>query len=93
MTSQNDRAKQWERIAKGLANRRRLIILLVLERTPERRLTDLAEELHWNIHTTAEHTRRLSHAGLILKRRDRQSVSHTLSDRGKRFMAFLGKLK
>ncbi|MEX2008456.1 MAG: winged helix-turn-helix domain-containing protein [Candidatus Spechtbacterales bacterium] len=83
------KAKQLERYCKGAANHRRIEILFLLAKAEGLTLDAIAEELHCNIKTTSEHTRRLAHAGLLNKKYQGPSVAHSLSPYGRRFVDFL----
>ena len=82
-------ARQLERHLKGVANHRRIEILLLLARGEGVALEDIAEALDCNIKTISEHTRRLSQAGLIDKKYRGRQVMHTLSPYGRVFYKFL----
>ena len=82
-----------ERIIKGVSNHRRIEILILLDRSPELSLIDIAETLKINFKTAGEHTRRLVIAGLVLKRNDRKHVRHALSPLGKVILKFLRTLE
>ncbi len=74
---------------KGVANHRRISILVLLEQSPGLSLLDIAERLKWNFKTTADHTRRLATAGLVSKGRHTGSVPHKLTKRGQIVLKFL----
>lgn len=78
---------------KGIANHRRISILLLLERSPGLSLLNIAERLKWNLKTTADHVRRLTLAGLVSKGRHRGSVPHKLTKRGQIVLKFLRTLE
>lgn len=78
---------------KGVANHRRISILLLLERNPGLSLLDIAELLKWNFKTTADHVRRLATAGLVSKGRHTGSVPHKLTKRGQVVLKFLRTLE
>ena len=82
-------SKQLERHFKGVANHRRIDILLVVTRNKDIALEQIAEELNCNLKTISEHTRRLVQAGLINKKYRGKFVEHTLSPYGKMFVRFL----
>jgi len=82
-------AKQMERHFKGIANHRRIDVLMLLMRNDELTLDEIASRLNCNFKTISEHTRRLTHAGLINKTYKGRSVIHTLSPYGKTFSSFL----
>lgn len=81
--------KQMERHLKGVANHRRIDILMLLKKSDELTLDEIASRLDCNFKTISEHTRRLAHAGLINKSYKGRSVIHTLSPYGKIFSNFL----
>ncbi len=85
--------KKLERIVKGFSNHHRIAILKLLGKEPELCLQDIANNLRMNLKTTAEHTRRLAIAGLIMKRYDSREVRHALTDRGNDILTFLRKLE
>jgi len=78
-------AKQMERHLKGMANHYRIEILLLV--AAREKIT--IEAIGANGKTIAEHTRRLSLAGLIDKRYRGKFVEHSLSPYGKIFVRFL----
>ena len=82
-------AKQMERHLKGVANHRRIAILLLIAARSGLTLEDIAATLNANEKTIGEHTRRLHLAGLIDKRYRGKFVEHTLSPYGKLFVRFL----
>ena len=86
-------AKRLQRHMKGVANHRRISILLLLERNPGLSLLDIAERLKWNFKTTADHLQRLTTAGLIIKGRHTGSVPHKLTKRGQTVLEFLRTLE
>ena len=78
-----------ERVMKGVANHWRVEILALLNDQPELSVTELAEHVKTDFRTLAEHTRKLVHAGLIMKRHDGQSVRHKVTDLGEQVLKFL----
>ena len=78
-----------ERIGKGIANRRRLTILSLLDRRPASPLYVIAETLKLNFKTASDHVHRLSRAGLVIKRSRGNVVQHVLSDTGKSILKLL----
>jgi len=82
-------AKQMERHFKGIANHRRIDILLLISRKKGITVENIAEDLKTNIKTISEHTRRLVQAGLIIKQYRGRSVEHLLSPYGKYFVNFI----
>ena len=82
-------AKQIERHMKGVANHRRIEILLLIGKNKGIILEDIAEILEVNIKTISEHTRRLTQAGLVDKKHRGRMVEHSLSPYGKTFTQFI----
>ena len=82
-------AKQMERHIKGVANHRRIDILLLIERREGITVEEIAEELKCNFKTISEHIRRLAQAGLVNKKYRGRAVTHTLTPYGKSFSKFI----
>ncbi len=82
-------AKQFERHFKGVANHRRIDILLLVSKNPDITLDGIAENLDKNFKTISEHTRRLVQAGLLNKKYQGRSVIHSLSPYGEKFVEFI----
>ena len=78
-----------ERHLKGVANHRRIEILLIISKNNGITLEDITEILNANEKTIGEHTRRLYQAGLINKKYKARYVEHSLSPYGKEFVKFL----
>jgi DNA-binding transcriptional ArsR family regulator len=85
--------RQLERIVRGFSNHRRIEILELLEKEPELSVLEIAERLRINLKTASEHIRRLTIAGLIMKRSEGASVRHKLTERGKKVLMFLRTLE
>ena len=85
--------RQLEKIIKGFDNHRRIQILELLAKEPELSLFEIADELDADFRVIHEHVRRMVSAGLVLKRREKFSVRHTLSNRGKRVLSFIRNLE
>ncbi len=81
--------RQLERHFKGVANHWRINILLLLNQEEGLSLEQISDRLKSNYKTTSEHTRKLVLAGLINKNYIDQTVSHTLSPYGKKFIKFI----
>ena len=82
-------AKQLERHFKGVANHRRISILLLVARNPNITLELISKNLDCNMKTISEHTRRLVQAGLINKEYRGRKVEHKISPYGKFFFDFI----
>ena len=81
--------KQLERHFKGIANHRRLEILYLINGSEGITLDEIAYRLKCNLKTIAEHTKRLTHAGLVTKKYKGRNVCHRLSDLGKEILKFV----
>ena len=84
-------AMKLERMAKGYASHHRLRVLSLLHSQPEQTLQDLASGLQLNIKTASEHMRKMTIAGLVLKRREHHHVRHRLSPVGEKIYIALQK--
>lgn len=80
--------RELEKIFKGVANHRRVEILLLLDKTPGLSVIEVSEKLKTNFKTIAEHIRKLHISGLVFKTSHGQSVAHTISPLGKDVLAF-----
>ena len=89
--SKTKTAKQLERHFKGVANHRRIAILLLVSKNPDITLEAISEDLDCNIKTISEHTRRLVQAGLLNKEYRGRKVEHRVSPYGKLFCDFISK--
>ena len=87
------KTKHLQRIVKGFANHRRIEILELLDFHPDMSLSEIASSLKINFKTAGEHTRRLSHAGLILKQYKGAAVLHAVSPLGVIILKFLRTLE
>lgn len=82
-------SKQFERYFKGVANHRRISILLFVSKNPGVTLDQISQKLDFNLKTTSEHSRRLVQAGLLNKEYKGRRVEHRLSPYGKIFCNFI----
>lgn len=87
------KTRRLERIMKGVANHRRIEILMLLKKEPELSLTEITDALGINFKTASEHVRRLAIAGLVMKRHDGASVRHALTYTGISILKFLRTLE
>ena len=85
--------RKLEKITKGVANHRRIEILELLHRKQNLSVMDISRELKVNFKTISEHIRRLSHAGLVLKKNMGAAVEHTISPLGRHVLKFLRTLE
>jgi DNA-binding transcriptional ArsR family regulator len=81
-----------EKVVKGFANHRRIEILELLARHPELCVGEISHQLQIEIRTASEHLRRLSIAGLVLKRYEGREVRLTLTERARDILRFLDTL-
>ena len=89
MKKQQKTARQLERHFKGVANHRRIDILMLVGKESGLTLENIAKQLDCNFKTMSDHTRRLAHAGLINKTYRGTSVMHSLSPYGLIFYRFI----
>jgi predicted ArsR family transcriptional regulator len=82
-------ARQLERNFKGVANHRRIEILLLVAERSDMTVEGIADALECNFKTISEHTRRLVQAGLMDKSYKGRTVVHALSPYGKTFANFI----
>jgi len=80
-------------IAKGFANKHRIGMLILLDKTAGLSVGELADVLGISFRTASEHSSRLASAGLVLKSHTAQQVEHSLTPTGKRVVKFLKELK
>jgi DNA-binding transcriptional ArsR family regulator len=78
-------ARQLERYFKGMANHRRISILLLVQKSPGISVEQISEALDANFKTISEHTRRLTQAGLLNKNYRGTTVEHRISPYGRLF--------
>ena len=81
--------KKLERHFKGVANHRRIQILLLVAKNPAITLDEISAAVNGNMKTIAEHTRRLMLAGLVEKTYAGRTVEHKLTPDGRQFFAFI----
>jgi len=82
-------SKQLERHFKGVANHRRIGILLLVNSQDGIILEGITKTLECNFRTVSEHTRRLVQAGLLNKKYRGREVAHSLSPYGQEFIRFI----
>ena len=85
--------KQLERLIRGFSNHRRIEILGLLDKSPELSVVEISNALSINYKTGADHIRRLTIAGIIIKRNDNNFVRHALTSDGKSILKFLRTLE
>ncbi len=81
--------RKLERHFKGVANHKRIQILLYVAGHKGVIQEDIIEALKGNQKTVSEHIRRLYSAGLIDKNYEGRSVVHTLTPYGEIFVRFI----
>lgn len=82
-------AKQFERYFKGVANHRRIEILLLVARAEGISLNKIAENIDSDIKNTCQHAQKLVQAGLIDKKYNGRTVGHSVSPYGRKFIKFI----
>ncbi len=87
------RFKKLERVVRGFSNHRRIEIMELLYREPELSVIDVSNRLKINFKTAAHHIRRLTIAGLVMKRNEGASVRHRLTPQAISILKFLRTLE
>jgi len=82
-------AKQFERYFKGVANHRRIEILLLVNREPNICLENISKTINSDIKNVCQHTQKLVQAGLLNKKYSGRMVGHSVSPYGKKFIGFI----
>lgn len=82
-------SKQLERHFKGIANHRRIDILLLVAQSRGVTLEDISKILDCNFKTISGHTSKLVNAGLVNKNYNGKKVLHALSPYGEVFIKFI----
>jgi predicted ArsR family transcriptional regulator len=86
-------SKQIEKHIKGMANHRRIDILLLVSKSHRITLDDIAKTLDCNFKTISGHTLKLVNAGLVDKNYNGRTILHSLSPCGKIFVKFIENFK
>ena len=60
-----------------------------MKKTPELSVVEIANVLKINMKTAAEHIRRLTIAGLLMKKSDGPAIRHKLTNRAENVLKFL----
>lgn len=84
-------SKQLERHFKGIANHRRIDILLAINDNDGLTLREITEMLKCNFKTISGHTKSLVHAGLLNKKYKGKAVVRSLSPYGRKLVEFIKK--
>ncbi len=86
-------SKQIEKHLKGVANHRRIDILLLISKSRGITLEQISESLNCNFKTVSGHTLKLVSAGLVNKDYKGRAILHSLSPYGKIFVKFIADFK
>ncbi len=89
MSTKDKTPKQLERHLKGVANHRRIQILMLVAKEEGITVEQIAKRLNCDFKTISQHTLRLVQAGLLNKQYAGRTVAHSLSPYGKTFYKFL----
>ena len=84
--------KLLELFMKAVANRKRIKILMLINKKPKLNVKEISDILKINYQTGANHIQRLEKVGLIYKRYKGLSVEHIITKRGKQFIIFFEKI-
>ncbi len=71
--------KQLERILKGLANRRRLVIVKLLTQSKELSVATIAERIHLSFTSTSKHLSLLRNLDIVERRQESLTVFYSLA--------------
>ena len=82
-------AKQFERYFKGVANHRRIEILLLVNREQNICLENISKTIDSDVKNVCQHTQKLVQAGLLNKKYNGRMVGHSVSPYGKKFIKFI----
>jgi DNA-binding transcriptional ArsR family regulator len=85
--------RRLERILKGAASHRRLQILDLLHTEPELSVLAISEKLKMGYENASDHVRKMTVAGLLLKRNDGPAVRHKLTPRAESILVFCKRLQ
>lgn len=80
---------QLERHLKGVANHRRIQILILVAKQPGVSVDQIAQSLDCNFKVISVHTQKLVQAGLLEKKYIGRTVTHSLSPYGKKMYQFI----
>jgi DNA-binding transcriptional ArsR family regulator len=80
--------RKLERVVKGFANHNRIKILELLDQKPELSVSEISDKLKIGYVNTSDHIRKMTIAGLVMKRNDGPSVLHKLTPRAKSILVF-----
>jgi predicted transcriptional regulator len=86
-------SKQIEKHIKGIANHRRIDILLLIYKSEGITLDDISKSLNCNFKTVSGHTLKLVSSGLVDKNYSGRAILHSLSPYGKIFVKFIEDFK
>ena len=86
-------SKQIEKHLKGIANHRRIDILLLISDSRALTVDDIAKNLNCNFKTISGHTLKLVSAGLVDKNYSGRAILHSLSPYGKILANFINEFK
>lgn len=87
------KSRALEQIIKGFGNHRRIEILFLLEKFPELSVSEVSEYLKIDVKLASIYLRRLTIAGLIMKKSHKTSIRHKLTKRGLHVLKFVRTLE
>ncbi|MCK4918366.1 MAG: winged helix-turn-helix transcriptional regulator [Candidatus Pacebacteria bacterium] len=77
---------------KAVANKKRIKILMLINKNPNLSVEEISDILKINYQTGASHTQRLEKVGFIYKNYKGSVVEHKITDKGKHFLTFSEKV-
>ncbi len=81
--------KELERYFKGIANHRRIEILLMIRKNPSLSLDNITEKLEANYKTISGHVAKLIYSGLVSRNQSGERAEYTLTSYGKEVCIFM----
>ena len=84
--------KLLELFMKAVDNKKRIKILILINKKPKLNVEEILDILKMNYQTGASHVQRLEKVGFIYKNYKGSSVEHIITERGKQFLVFFEKI-
>lgn len=81
-----------ELFSKAMANKKRIKILILIDKNPKLNVEEISKILRMHYQTGASHSQRLEKVGFIYKRYKGSNVQHIITKRGKFCLTFSEKI-
>lgn len=82
-----------EKVMKGMANKRRLQILVLLDEEGGLTLSDISERLNMGYLNVSDHARKMIASGLISRKNEGVTIHLSITTLGRNILVFCKKLK